>query len=57
MRKKQLRKALFMMSNDIEILIKVNNELFGIENYSYTVDEQGHTYLILNAKQSTDLRK
>ena len=57
MRKKQLRKALFMMSNDIEILIKVNNELFGIENYSYTVDEQGHTYLILNAKQNTDLRK
>jgi hypothetical protein len=57
MRKKQLQKALFMIPKDTEILIKVDNVMFGIENYSYVVDETNKTYLVLQVKQSSDIKK
>ena len=57
MRKKQLQKALFMIPKDTEILIKVDGVMFGVENYSYVVDETNKTYVILNAKKASDIKK
>ena len=51
MTKKDLQKAIRWLKKDTEIIFKdEKNVVHGIEKICYSVDSDGHTFLILEAK-------
>ena len=52
MTKKDLQKAIRWLKKDTEIIYKdEKNVVHGIEKICYSVDSDGHTFLILEAKK------
>ena len=52
MTKKDLKKALRGLKNSDEILVKDEKNVYhGVEKICYTVDSDGHTFLVINVKQ------
>lgn len=57
MKKKQLKRALFMIPKDTEILVKVNGIYYPVEKITYRTDSDDHTYIILEAQNIVPLFK
>ena len=57
MKKKQLKRALFMIPKDTEILVKVNGIYYPVGKITYRTDSDDHTYIILEAQNIVPLFK